>query len=251
MRRFFILLLSFSALLLTFCLSVGLVKDVPIAQALPEDEARPFPEGGMEMAKDFFAAQQLSPSLSAWLYIPNVCYMPVMYLDNSYYLDHNYRGEWDKYGTPFINTRFPNDFSAGALLIHGHNFVGSNRVFSDLLRYKSPDFFEENPLIQIFDGKTLRYYKPYTVFALDESTEALEPPAADADTAQTESAVRALHARSLVRAAEPKWDASMLYFSTCDLTLSKKLDEPRLILGAYETERYTYRFSLGTQGVIP
>ncbi len=240
MKQFFKILFMLLAVCLAFFLCLEAATDLPVvAQDVTET---PYPEGGGRIAEKYFAAKQVNKDVVAYLVVQGVSDEPVLYRDNDYYLFHDYTEEYTKYGGLFVNEFFKPDFHEQSVLIHGHNFPGSHMAFSDMLRFKTQSFAEKDRIIQLFDGEYLRYYRVYTVFGLNDGEEYIQQGAKAEDGARDSAANKAymqsLHARSMVRLAEPDYDANTLYFSTCDHSLPQK--NPRLIVGVYQVKSYRY-----------
>lgn len=70
------------------------------------------------------AAEMLekNPDTVAWLRIPGgVVSLPVVYRNNTYYLDHNFYGKRSDSGTLFLDEAHPFAYDTQFMVIHGHN----------------------------------------------------------------------------------------------------------------------------------
>ncbi len=101
----------------------------------------------------------------AWIQIPGTKVdFPVMWTpeDETYYLYKDFDGNYDKHGTPLMDTdssMYPNSTN---LIIHGHNF--KNDGFYFLYDYADEDFCKEHSLIYLY-GKDRQYiYEVMAVF---------------------------------------------------------------------------------------
>ena len=63
--------------------------------------------------------------------------------DNSYYLRHNYRGEYATAGSVFMDYRNVSDFSDDFMIIYGHRMTG-HLMFGDVKLFADASFFEEH-----------------------------------------------------------------------------------------------------------
>ena len=100
-----------------------------------------------------------------WLNIPDTSIdFPVVQGDNNqYYLDHNFYGDYNVFGCPFLDTRTP--LSGSNLVIHGHN-MGNNRteIFSPLMLYEDPDYAKAHNIIRF--ARPDREEGEYILFAV-------------------------------------------------------------------------------------
>ena len=186
-----------------------------------------------EMMASFADQVAVNGDTVGWLLIPNVCYYPVMYSPvYDYYLLH------DRYRTPsaqgsiFINYQCEPNFDGMLTLIHGHNMKNAT-MFGQLEAYLGVDFFRKNDPIMIFDGKTIRKYKPFTAVILAENNDIIDAQTlSDADRA---SYIQSMYDRSLCKMADgeqPDLTKPIIFLSTCDYSFN----EARFLVGAYLTE---------------
>lgn len=107
-----------------------------------------------------------NPDFVAWLRIPgtNVDY-PVVQTDNpDYYLNHTFSGKSSVVGTLF--SLADADYAAPGrnIAIYGHHLRSSGeKMFTSLMRYKNPDFYEDNQTIVL---DSLYRHSEYTIFAV-------------------------------------------------------------------------------------
>ena len=67
--------------------------------------------------------------------------------DNDYYLKHDNYGNYDKYGSVFLDYRCNKD--SKKLLVFGHNDYKEETPFSNLENYYEEDYFKNNQYINI------------------------------------------------------------------------------------------------------
>ena len=77
-----------------------------------------------------------------WLEIEgtNVNYPVLQGKDNDYYMTHNYKKEYSKEGSLFLDKDYDWKIPSTNLLIYGHNNRGTNKMFSALINYKDEHF---------------------------------------------------------------------------------------------------------------
>lgn len=123
-----------------------------------------------QMSIDFFALKEKNDDLVGWLNIPNIGYYPiVMGDDNQYYLKRDINKKYSSAGTLFMNTACEGSFSDIAL-IHGHRMKNGS-MFGSLTKYRDEEFFNNNDLITVFDGKYLYIYQPFSVTLYEDGTD--------------------------------------------------------------------------------
>lgn len=89
------------------------------------------------------------PDLKAWIEIgdSNINY-PIMHgQDNSFYMNHDYKKEYSRWGSLFVDKEYDWNLPSSNLLIYGHNF-SDGIMLSDLLKYKDKSFFDAHQTIR-------------------------------------------------------------------------------------------------------
>ena len=107
-------------------------------------------ERAAQSAVDLSAYLAQNPDFIAWLRIPgtNVDYPVVQTDDPDYYLNHTFSGKSSVVGTLF--SLADADYAAPGrnIAIYGHHLRSSGeKMFTSLMRYKNPDFYEDNQTI--------------------------------------------------------------------------------------------------------
>ena len=121
---------------------------------------------GEQAMVDLSAYLAQNPDFVAWLRIPgtNVDY-PVVQTDNpDYYLNHTFSGKSSVVGTLF--SLADADYAAPGrnIAIYGHHLRSSGeKMFTSLMRYKNPDFYEDNQTVML---DSLYRHREYTIFAV-------------------------------------------------------------------------------------
>ena len=121
---------------------------------------------GEQAMVDLSAYLAQNPDFVAWLRIPgtNVDY-PVVQTDNpDYYLNHTFSGKPSVVGTLF--SLADADYAAPGrnIAIYGHHLRSSGeKMFTSLMRYKNPDFYEDNKTVML---DSLYRHREYTIFAV-------------------------------------------------------------------------------------
>ena len=135
-------------------------KDQEEEQPEKQEEEESGEAGSAEaFTVDFEALQQINPDIVAWLRIPGVLDYPVVQgTDNSYYLDHTFRKEYNIAGSIFLDARNMADFSDSKNIIYGHN-MRNGSMFHVLKNFQNLDFYQANREIWLYlpDGSVEVY----------------------------------------------------------------------------------------------
>ena len=121
---------------------------------------------GEQAMVDLSAYLAQNPDFVAWLRIPgtNVDYPVVQTDDPDDYLNHTFSGKSSVVGTLF--SLADADYAAPGrnIAIYGHHLRSSGeKMFTSLMRYKNPDFYEDNQTIVL---DSLYRHREYTIFAV-------------------------------------------------------------------------------------
>lgn len=102
----------------------------------------------------------------AWIRIPgtNVDY-PVVWTDDAeYYLHHTFTGKQGAAGTLFSLMKTDYSIPSRNIAIYGHHLKSTGeKMFTSLMRYKNPDFYEDNKTVML---DSLYRHREYTIFAV-------------------------------------------------------------------------------------
>lgn len=99
---------------------------------------------------------------AAWLRIPGVVSLPVVYRDNTFYLDHDFNGKSSAAGTLFLDEKHPLTEQTQYLVVHGHN-MRDGSMFGLLSHYRGLDYVLQHGLATL----TTRYREEkYALFAV-------------------------------------------------------------------------------------
>ena len=123
-------------------------------------------ERAAQSAVDLSAYLAQNPDFIAWLRIPgtNVDYPVVQTDDPDDYLNHTFSGKQSVVGTLF--SLEDADYAAPGrnIAIYGHHLRSSGeKMFTSLMRYKNPDFYEDNKTVML---DSLYRHREYTIFAV-------------------------------------------------------------------------------------
>lgn len=120
---------------------------------------------------DFDTLKGINEDIYAWISMP---YCEIEYPiiqpyheDDLYYLRRNIYGEYEFSGTIFtekLNTRTFSDYNT---VIYGHNMLDGT-MFSNLLKFKDPTFFNENEYFYIYTPYMKYTYRIFSAYQFDD-----------------------------------------------------------------------------------
>ena len=102
----------------------------------------------------------------AWIRIggTNISYIVVKGTDNEYYLSHTYRKRYNALGTIFADYQCKDNILANPnLVLYGHNASYQGQMFSDLTKYLSESFFNDNKYITLYTEEGILTYEIFSV----------------------------------------------------------------------------------------
>lgn len=110
--------------------------------------------------------QQSNPDIIGWLEIENtnISYPVLQGKDNDYYMTHNYKKEYSKEGSLFLDKDYDWSIPSTNLLIYGHNNRDSNEMFSGLMNYKEESYYKDHKIIRLTTDKEDADYEIISVF---------------------------------------------------------------------------------------
>lgn len=106
--------------------------------------------------------RRINKDLIGWLSIDGVLALPVVYRNNTYYMDHDFYGTQSAAGTVFLDENHPLTRRAQHLLLYGHN-MRDGSMFGHLTHYLDESYYQKNCMI---DWATLYNREEYIVFAV-------------------------------------------------------------------------------------
>lgn len=115
---------------------------------------------------DFSALRQQNPDVLGWILIPGtrVSYPVVQGTDNSYYLNHTWRGGKNSVGAIFMECRNSSDLSDFNTIIYGHR-MNNRSMFGTLSQYQSRSYWQAHPYVYLTDDSGTHRYE---IFAAGE-----------------------------------------------------------------------------------
>ena len=120
----------------------------PAATQIPAQTSAPgllrtYQQTSGEMLSQMRQLRAQNRDTAAWLKIPGIVDLPVVYRDNAYYLDHDFYGEKSNAGTLFLDAAHPLKEDTQYLVIHGHN-MNDGSMFGTLSHYRSRGYMAQH-----------------------------------------------------------------------------------------------------------
>lgn len=152
-------------IILSICEQVRLLQDEKeikeISQEFVVEEQMDIPEittdnfsqttENKPMTINWEALKNTNPDIIAWIRIPNtnIDYPILKGENNDTYLRKDIYGKKSVYGSIFVEEQNDEPFENFNTIIYGHNF-GNKLMFSDLRRYKNPNYYQNHKEIYIY-----------------------------------------------------------------------------------------------------
>jgi len=188
-------------------------------------------EEAPEILDDYVTLYNNNKSLIGWIRIDDTLIdYPVMQSKNQdYYLDHNFNQEKDNNGSIFIDANCSIWPRSQNIIIYGHN-MKSGKMFGQLKKYKSEDYFKENPYIYFDTLYEKGKYQVMYVFS---------------DVVYDEAQVTFKYYQFINADSEAEWNSAMNYMaekSMYDTGLHAYLGDQIITLSTCDYEKDAERF---------
>ena len=99
-----------------------------------------------------------------WIEVEKVFALPVVYRNNTYYLDHDFNKDKNPGGTIFLDANTPLQSNTQMLVLHGHNMKDGS-MFAHLPHWRSRSYLRQHPILHF---STLYQEETYVIFAAME-----------------------------------------------------------------------------------
>ena len=124
------------------------------------------------------ALKTVNPDIKGWIQIPNtVIDYPVLQSpvsDPEYYLTHDYRKEYTKYGSIFADSNCTLDGTCQNIILYGHH-MNDGQMFADILNYTDLDFYKTSPVFTFHTDSYEGQWKVVSVFRTNTLSSQGEP----------------------------------------------------------------------------
>lgn len=149
----------------------GEIQKIAHREEPKDDDHAPDADTGSGI--DWDELKEINPEIVGWIYINDTKIdYPVLWhkdddMNGQYYLNHNYRQEWDSYGTIFLDYRCKKGTDSKNVIMHGHH-MNDGSMFGNLMQYAGMsgdlDFYKEAPVIEFDTPKADGKYKIISVY---------------------------------------------------------------------------------------
>ncbi len=144
-----------------------------IAHSVKNEDAPKDVKSQEDDSIDWKKLKDINDEIVGWIQINDTKIdYPVLYHkgdDRSYqyYLSHNYKGDYDSYGSIFVDYRCKDNVKSKNVVLHGHH-MNDGSMFGNLLKYGGTtgnlDFYKTAPTIRFDIPDSDGYYKIISVF---------------------------------------------------------------------------------------
>lgn len=167
------------------------------------------------------------PQVKARLLIENLDmdYPIVQGEDNSFYLNHDYMGNYHPFGAVFMDSRNSSDLSDQNTIIYGHN-VKSGHVFNPLNKYRDEKYVDDNPYI-IIDSLEGRF--TYEIFAVYEANQYEDYRAVSYNEKNFDELISRIREKNFLERQLANADDKILTLSTCSDVNDRMVVQAKLI----------------------
>ncbi len=153
--------------------AVPLSDPPPVPAKEPEVTTEPRPEPNPEpvftdshaeglLELDLSELQTENEDVIGWIEIPDtpISYPLLQGEDNQYYLNRNWKGEYNPGGSIFMETQNQPDLSNFNTIIYGHRMSDSS-MFNSLRHYESEEYLAQHPRVYIVTAQGVRVYEVF------------------------------------------------------------------------------------------
>lgn len=118
-----------------------------------------------DIVPDYSPIVQQNDDLVGWIKVPNteINHPVVQYMNNDYYLNHNFEKKYDFRGAIFMDYRNNVVNLDSNTIIYGHNAYDTT-MFSELVQYEDVEFYKKSPVIEFNTLDANYQWKIYGVF---------------------------------------------------------------------------------------
>lgn len=158
--------------------AVLLLLDLVILPAIADKQQKEFKNiyysdissqpGETQPNHGFSGLEKVNPNIVGWIKIPNTRIdFPVMQANKEnpdFYLSHDCKDQYSKFGSIYADAQSPvSEPNQKSIILYGHT-LNSGRMFTDLKKYKSFNFYKANPVFTFNTVNSSQRWKIISVF---------------------------------------------------------------------------------------
>ena len=131
------------------------------------------PDKGSGSEINWAELKKINKEIVGWIQIPDTQIdYPVLWhkgddASGQYYLNHNYKGDYDSYGCIFLDYRCTNGMDSKNIVLHGHH-MNDGSMFGNLMKYGGTegdlDFYKKAPTVKFDTPQSDGVYKIVSVY---------------------------------------------------------------------------------------
>ena len=150
--------------------------ELPVEQPVEEPEVKVIVDEPAELPEPVFTDEKaemllnvdlgelkgMNEDVIGWIEIPGtpISYPLLQGKDNQYYLNHNWKKDYNAGGSIFMEAQNRADFSNFNTLIYGHRMSDSS-MFNSLRHYESEEYLAKHPRVYIVTEQGVRVYEVF------------------------------------------------------------------------------------------
>ena len=145
------------------------VPEQPASKPIPEPFENPQSEPQFDdeharelLGRDLGVLQEVNEDIIGWIEIPGtpISYPLLQGTDNQYYLNHNWKKEYNAGGSIFLEAKNRPDLDNFNTLIYGHRMSDSS-MFNSLRHYSGQEYADEHSRIYVAAEGGVRVYEVF------------------------------------------------------------------------------------------
>ena len=182
--------------------------------------------------KDFSMLIETNPDTAGWIKVNNtqidnvVVYRPSD-TKNEYYLEHDFYGNYTKYGTVFVDYRSYDGVKSKNIILHGHHMNDGSMFGGLVYTYEKLDFYKQNPTLTfdtIYEKAEWKVIAVVKIHIKDGEPEFNYFKGTFASDSDFLNYVYQMRARSIIDCpVDVNEDDTILTLSTCSYELGKDI----------------------------
>ena len=129
-------------------------------------------DANVTLKKSFDNLSLINEDIKGWIKIDNtvIDYPVLQSSDPTFYLDHNYKKEYSRYGSIFIDSECKEGIHSKNIILHGHH-MRDGQMFADILKFADLNFYKSTPAISFNTKEYISKWKIFSIFKTNTKPE--------------------------------------------------------------------------------